>query len=202
MKPSALEKAESRLLGPWQNRWTGRTVVVIGSGPSLTLEDVEKVRHFPALVTNTTFRTAPWAEVLVGFDVKWWNKYGDEVQREFPGDLVTCARGARAWPRMHCFAEVPWLASFRNSGAVAVALAVYAGASRVLMIGFDCQRTDGKTHHHGDHPKGLGNAMSIKDWPKCFAAVAHYARGKSEILNCSRVTALTCFPRMSLEGAL
>lgn len=199
MKPAA----EPKSLQPWKDRFTGRTVVVLASGPSLTPEDVATVRAsgHPVIVTNTTFRDALWADLLVGYDVKWWRLYRAEVARGFKGETATCAKGARDWVG-HCFADVPWLFSLRNTGAVAVALPVYAGASRVLMLGFDCQRTGGKTHHHGDHPAGLGNAISIKDWPKCFKGTEHFTRGKAEVLNCSRETALKVFPRMTLEEAL
>jgi hypothetical protein len=195
--------AEPKSLQPWKDRFRGRTVIVLASGPSLTPDDVATVRAsgHPVIVTNTTFRLAPWADVLVGYDVKWWRLHHEEIVRDFKGDTATCARGARHWAR-HCFADVPWLFSLRNTGAVSVALPVYAGASRVLMLGFDCQRTGGKTHWHGDHPATLGNAISIKDWPRCFKAAASYAKGKAEVLNCSRETALTCFPRVPLEEAL
>ena len=57
--------------------WRGRTVVCIASGPSLTAEDCELVRESgcPVIVTNTTFRLCPWADMLYAFDRPWWNHY-------------------------------------------------------------------------------------------------------------------------------
>ena len=88
-----------------------------------------------------------------------------------------------------------------NSGAGAMMLAYYAGARRVIMLGYDCQHTGGVKHWHGDHPPKLGNATRPEMWERGFAKVAHDL-ADIEIINASRVTALTCFPRMSLEDAL
>ncbi len=88
-----------------------------------------------------------------------------------------------------------------NSGLGAIALAAHWGASRIILLGYDCQHTGGRTHWHGDHPQGLGNAGVVKLWPGQFAQLAGRLKGV-EIVNCSRETALRCFPREPLEVAL
>lgn len=71
------------------------------------------------------------------------------------------------------------------------------------MLGYDCKRTGGKAHWHGDHVKQLGNAGSMPNWPKQFAGLAAMAQRKGvKLLNASRETALTCIPRVQLEDAL
>lgn len=92
--------------------------------------------------------------------------------------------------------------SYRNSGAAAISLAALMGAQRVVMLGFDCQHTGGKTHWHGSHPKGLGDAGSVGMWGKAFADLARDMRGRCEVLNASRATALDCFERVNLEDVL
>ena len=78
-----------------------------------------------------------------------------------------------------------------------------AGASKVVMLGYDCQKTGGRTHWHGDHPRTLGNAHSMPGWPKLFAKVAKFAEARRvPVVNATRETALTCFPRVDLEAAL
>lgn len=88
-----------------------------------------------------------------------------------------------------------------NSGAASMMLAYYAGARRIIMLGYDCQHTGGAKHWHGDHPPKLGNANRPEMWAKGFAKVAHDLAGV-EIINASRVTALDMFQRMTLEEAL
>lgn len=90
---------------------------------------------------------------------------------------------------------------FGNSGAGAISLAAHAGAARVLLLGYDCQRSEGRTHWHGDHPQGLGNAGSLHKWPAQFANLRR-AIPAVEVFNCSRATALTVFPLAELEDML
>jgi hypothetical protein len=190
-------------VSPFKARWSGRTVVCIASGPSLTREDCDAVREFPVIVTNTTFRMAPWAEVLVGHDAKWWAVYSDEVRASFAGVGIVCGAVPKASPAMNA---VPFLPGrgFGNSGTAAIALALHGGAQRVLLLGFDCKRdATGKAHWHEAHPASLGDAKSIAKWPAKFLLVAAFARKRQvEVINCSRASALTCFPRARLEDEL
>ncbi len=188
----------------WIGRWKGRTVVCIASGPSLTEEDCETVRlaGHPAIVTNTTFRRAPWADVLFGFDGKWWREYGAEAKQVFQGQLATCSILGKSMG-IHSFHQQHWFQPFGNSGTAAISLAIVGGAKRVVLIGYDCQKTGGQTHWHPDHPKTLGNAKSIENWPRQFKRVAAEANTKGvEVLNCSRASALNCFKRAVLADAL
>lgn len=188
----------------WVDRWKGRTVVCIGSGPSLTEEDCERARRagLPTIVTNTTFRRCPWADVLFGFDGSWWRVHRNEVEADFKGERITCSAIGKAMGAESLLYQ-DWYQSFSNSGASAISLAIAAGAARVVLIGFDCQKTGGAVHWHGDHPKELSNARSIANWPIHFRGVARLATHRGvDVINCSRATALTCFPRAALETVL
>jgi hypothetical protein len=121
--------------------------------------------------------------------------YLDEVRETFKGDKFT------ANPiRSAGITQVPNLNCFNNSGIGCLALAIAGGAKRIIMLGYDCQKTDGKTHWHGDHPKGLGNANGVERWNDTFHLFADTVG--IEIINASRVTALDAFPTLSLEKAL
>jgi hypothetical protein len=189
---------------PERPAWSGRTVVCIASGPSLTAEDCEKVREsgHPTIVTNTTFRIAPWAHVLFGMDMKWWQAHHKEVSAVFTGRKLSTSHATRAYGAESLY-QVPWFTRSLNSGEGAILLAMASGSKRIVLLGFDCQKTGGKTHWHGDHAKGLGNAGSMVKWPKHFAHLSKQARQQGiVILNATRETALTCFERVDLESAL
>lgn len=197
--------------------WSGKTVVCIASGPSLTAEDCELVRQsgHVVIVANTTFRIAPWADALFAFDVKWWDEYHKEVDAVFKGRKFGYSTPCVRYGAESLFHEA-WFHSFSNSGACAVGLAIACGAQKIVMLGYDCQKTDGKVHWHSDHPSrmsdkqarkrwpdGMSNAESINRWPKQFKAVADYAKERGAVvLNASRVTALDCFPRVNLQEVL
>ena len=159
-----------RLLG----RWRGQTVVCAGSGPSLTVDDLEAVRGLPLIVTNSTWRMAPWATMLVAMDTAWWKHCGAEAKAGFSGERVgftsvSANRGA-SWS---VYGQL--VSSFGNSGAFAIAVAVRARASRVLLLGYDAGAgADGAMHWHGDHPAPLKNPQwsIVNTRPKQFARVA------------------------------
>ena len=141
---------------------------------------------------------APWADALFAMDVDWWRTYLTDVNANFQGLRFSSNKLPKEYRVKHL--PPPHFKAHHNSGCGAIALAVQGGARRVLMLGYDCQKTGGKAHWHADYAK-LGNAGSIDKWPARFQALADDCAGV-EIINCSRETALTIFPRMELEEAL
>lgn len=183
--------------------WGWRTVVCIASGPSLTADDCERVRQWRqarpeeegrrVVCVNTTFRMTPWADAVFAIDRDWWKQYAAEAE-SFTGERLSM--------RLNRYgAKAAGIGEHGNSGAGAISLAALRGASRVILLGYDAQYTGGTRHWHGDHPRNLGNAGSIAKWPEHFEKVAK-SLASMEIINCSRETALRCFPRESLEVVL
>lgn len=92
-----------------------------------------------------------------------------------------------------------------NSGYQAIGLAVHFGASRIILTGYDMQATGGKSHWHGDHGPGLNNPKpaTLSGWVENFATLPpDLQRRGVEVINSTRITALTCFPRKPLEAVL
>lgn len=58
--------------------WAGKTAILLGGGPSLTLEHVEIARQAcgagrcKAIAVNDAYLLAPWADVLYAADSAWW----------------------------------------------------------------------------------------------------------------------------------
>lgn len=136
-------------------------------------------------------------------DAEWWKYHLERVKRDFPGRRLSFMQrpGVEviAAPYFkHCAGKG------QNSGAGAIAVAAALGARRVILLGYDCKyAADGRRHWHGDHEKGTGagNAGTIGRWPGQFTELVKYLRGTT-VINASRETALTAFPRMPLEEAL
>lgn len=194
-------------------RWPGEVVACLASGPSLTPEDVETVRAagLRTIVTNTTFRAAPWADLCFGFDGRWWRTVDPKTGISYAAETARDFRGARL--SMSQVAEhvgVPYARAaagfwgFGNSGICAVTIAISAGARRVLLLGYDCSAgPGGLMHWHGAHPPGMSNCASLGKWPGHFDRLAKEARRRRvPVINCSRRTALECFDRMDLQAAL
>lgn len=176
----------------------------MASGPSLTVEDCDAARGNVGIVTNTTFRLAPWADVLFGFDSRWWRAHIDEVRKiGFSGRLISVSQVAGNLGVETTYGST-WFRGGGNSGASAIALALAGGAAKIVLLGFDCSKGKaGQSHWHGDHPKGLSNCLSMPRWPAQFARVAAEAQLRGvPVLNASRHTALKCFQRVELAKAL
>jgi hypothetical protein len=88
-----------------------------------------------------------------------------------------------------------------NSGYQAINLAFLLGARRILLLGFDMgYGKSGKRHFFGDHPGGMNVPSPFPDFINSFRSVAAQAPDLGlEIVNCSRETALDCFPRAPIE---
>jgi hypothetical protein len=177
-----------------------KEAVCIASGTSLTKEDVEKVRVWQqkkpddrlVIVTNETYRIAPFANILYACDAKYWNIHLSRIKQHFKGDLAThCHHGALTRARSK---------DFRNSGANAISLAAFLGCEKIYLLAFDCSIKNG-FHWHGEHAKGLSNCKSIASWKGIFENVATEFKDK-KIINMSRQTELVCFKKGELEKCL
>ena len=183
-----------------------REACCIASGPSLTPGDVELVRVWReaspdryVITANTTFRLVPWADAMYAMDDKWWKHHRQEVRDTFKGRPY-CHIGDSPKGYAEMVGRKKRYMHFGNSGAAILAFCCSEGFDRIIMLGYDCSVAKGK-HWHGDHPKGLGNCASVHRWPQQFAKLRSYY-AQANIVNATRQTALTYFPKVSLEEAL
>jgi len=87
-----------------------------------------------------------------------------------------------------------------NSGAQAINLAYLYGAKTIILLGYDMQHTNGQKHFFGDHTGPLHNGNHA-NYVKCFDKLANDLASEGvEVINCTRVTALTQFKRMDLDA--
>ena len=177
-----------------------RTFICIASGPSLTPADCELVSRsgFPIVAVNSTWRAVPDCHYIYAADRSWWDKYHPTITTA--AERWTCSMGAALKYGLNYFPH-PDRASF-NSGQRAIQLAARLGAMRVLLLGYDCSIENGR-HWHGDHPGDLKNpdACSVERWHAEFSRVLPALPGL-EVINCSRRSALSCFPFSTIEKAL
>jgi hypothetical protein len=190
----------------------GGVVVCLGGGPSLHSEDVDACRGKATVIAvNDAWRLAPWADALIASDAAWWSHY-----RGVPGftGLKVCVQpGADRWPGVmvlrntgHAGIETDptGLRTGRNTGAAAINLAVHFGARRILLLGYDMEAKDERhSHWFGAHPQGLRGGSPYALFREMFATMVGPLRAAGvEVINCSRQTALTCFPRRTLAEVL
>lgn len=72
-----------------------------------------------------------------------------------------------------------------------------------MLLGFDCAARAGQAHWFGNHPAGLQIRQNYSRWIESFSELARDLLAEGvEVINCSPVSALKCWPKMSVEEAL
>lgn len=229
---------ESRFSEVLQN-WKGATVVILGGGPSLTLDHVRsvevahKLERVKCIVVNDAYLIAPWADVHYAADSHWhaWHTAGvpkpvlkmtaDDVRSRwtsFAGQKCTIENsGANVKDEsVHMLrnkhgtgthgpglsVDSRSLVTGRSSGFQSINLSVLAGASLILLLGFDAREGSDKTHFHGGHPRPL--PVQVHEvWRRHFtAAQGEIKAAGARVINCSPGTAITAFEIGNLDQIL
>ena len=202
--------------------WPGETIVCIGTGPSLTSDQVNECRdNCRTIVVNDAYKLAPWADVLYSCDARWWiwhnqapNFLGVKVGLAWDGTT------GKMYPQWHQqnLGQIRKLASTgdagleivdprglrngRNSGYQAINLAVHLGAGRVVLLGYDMKRTNGKNHFFGDHP-GKVPAPPFGKFRRAFKSLKNPLKDLGiDVLNATPGSALNTFPMVDIEEAI
>lgn len=191
--------------------WPGATVAVLASGPGMSrsVADLVRAAGLPAIAINETWRLAPWASMLYAADTEWWLAPHNTALRDYDGIKVSCM----PVPGVHMLRNSgtegfdPDPGAVRtggNSGYQALHVAVHAGASRVLLCGFNMDPGDAR-HWHGKHPAPLRETPRemYARWIDRFDRLAPLllARGV-DVINCTPDSALRCFRKADLKDEL
>lgn len=197
----------------WLPDWRDDVVLIAASGPSMRDIDLSGLAgRVKVIAIKRTVEKAPWADLVYGCDFPWWRHvrglpeftgikvgYDPLIRREFPDiHLVEID------PKDHAlrFESTGRLGSGGNSGFQALGIAIQAGARRIVLAGFDMNdRTD--AHWYGRNVWfGANNPteQNYRTWLQAYAAAApRIAERGIEVVNVSRWTALTAFPRWTME---
>lgn len=184
------------------------TMAVLGSGPSMKQRDADllHIAGIPCIAVNNTFRMAPWAWMLYAADVEWWALPANADAHRFAGFKVSC-QSVRGVHMLRNAGKEGWsdaadcLHTYGNSGAQALQIAAKAGATRVLLLGFDMAGG----HWHPEHQAPLRTTLrdTYDVWVSRFPLLAgHLAAKGVDVVNCSPGSALTCFRCSTLDQEL
>lgn len=197
--------------------WATRPAVVIGSGPSLSDEQLQSIEQahleerVHVLAVNNTIERAPWADVAYFGDYTAIKHYLPKLRPLTMAEWVTIDRAAaERWKLTHLKPASPNGLGLQrvhtngNSGAQAINVAVCFGARRIVLVGFDMREgVDGRAHWFGQHPAPLVRKQLFGEWLHKFEAIYRDAKQLGvEIVNSTPASALQLFPYADLEEAL
>lgn len=201
------------------------TICCIGTGPSLTLEQIEAARRkgFVLFGCNKVFEIVPDLAVLYAVNLAFWDHYWPWV-RKHPAEKWTTNPIAAQKYGLHHIGETNkeglsdnplYVHHGHGSGYTQVNLAYLMGATRIVLLGYDLKYApdyDGRGHQVGSTPRHYFGEYprAMQHWPKVhvrdgvhvelvelYRSVAQ--QGLVEIINCTPDTALDCFPRCDIE---
>lgn len=199
----------------WLPDWSGRTVIVLASGPSAKDVDLSIARGVaPVICVNESYRLAPWADALYGCDARWWKaRHGVE---KFKGIRISQDRRTfELYPEIKRvntlrgvnefrFDNLGYIGWFGNGGMQVVNLVAQLQPKRIVLVGLDMTILHGH-HWHGMHSNNLPNPREtvIEGWRFHMdrAAPAFAERG-IEVVKTSDKCALQAYPKMELWEAL
>ena len=216
---------------PWwtpPEMWTGKTCYIIGGGPSLEGFDFTPLHGQHVIGCNDAYSLGPWVDVCLFGDWGWWVIHGvdrvvhDGKKRDhdgllrFPGLIVsntppknmpkiihTCPR---VLPMRRQAEGIPMrrdvLTWYDNCGAAAIHLALLFGATRVVLLGFDMKRGNGRQNwHRAIKPEAppSRNDHHVMKHARLERAVAASRYKDVKILNANPDSACDAWPKVNWE---
>ena len=191
------------------------TIACLGSGPSLTAEDVDLLRGKSMVIAvNDAYRLCRWADALYACDVSWWRQsYGAVKGSGFAGSLWSMSQDdwKRGWQKqfrdVHVLKKtgalgiethMDGLRSGGSSGFQAINLAVHFGAQRIVLLGYDYRKVGGKGHFFGEHKNKSG--PYAPRLARAFDSMVEPLQQLGiEVINCSRYSIVNAFPKAELR---
>jgi hypothetical protein len=199
--------------------------VCIGTGPSLTMQQVEIARKkgYTLAGCNRVGLDVPDLAVLYGCNYDFWAVYADRLKGP-----------AEKWTTNRVAAETFWLNWIdekdaqglstdlryvhhgHGSGYSLVNLVYLLGATRIVLLGYDCKYAhdyDGKQRTIGSLPRHYFGEYEpeLQHWPsvsvregvhvqlvELYKSVARQAA--VEIINCTPDSAIECFPQVNIAA--
>lgn len=195
--------------------WRNEAIVCIATGPSLTAEQIDAVHTAriydrckviainEAALPQYKPLAAPWADMLYAADRTWWQHYRPEFYGyRISGEPV---EGVKTTPLKCLQRNEPMsrdpeqVVSGGHSGFQALGLALALGASKVILLGYDCGGP--KRNAHMNRPDHFKRDVNMAQWITVYNRVPKEWPGVP-VYNCSPISRITAFPKVPLEDVL
>ena len=198
--------------------------VIKGTSPASVYSSYMSALHDKHIIgINVAYLLGDWIDMLFFGDVGFFLKHQNELAK-FPGMKISCHPRADRYnwikytpkdtKHSKGISDNPKMVSWNgNSGAAAISIAANAGAKRIMLLGFDMKLDDVKKQHWHDAYGRYGNRNNT-DRRKAnklpfnrhlvgFEQISKDAKKRGiEILNCCPDSAITQFPKLTVNEVL
>lgn len=191
-----------------------RPAILMATGPSLTSEVIETVRkykdNFVILGCNDTYSVVDFLDLHYACDYHWWVEHAESYIEKYPNLLpyTQSKEASEKWGfhlvegrgRKGLSINSNYIHWGNNSGYQLLNLALLAGCSKFILVGYNMQVVDGKRHYFGNHPGKLNTLSPYTKFVRQYNTIQK--RLKPYIVNCTPNSALTMFRYNNLEDEL
>lgn len=190
--------------------WPGKTVFIIGGGPSISELNLDLIRKQKVIGINSAFRLGNWIDVIF-FNDKRWLKIERSMLIHYPGLIVSTAyikdlklnilRAYRSG--IYGISKDPRVLRFNeSSGGAAINLAVHFGAKRIVLLGYDMKKVGDRHNFHNVYQENLER----DPYPRYLVPFKQIKEDADElgveIINATVDSAIDVFQKMTLEEAI
>lgn len=191
--------------------YKGDTVYLVGGGPSLSTFNWDSLRDKSVIAINKSYQYVPFAKVIFWTDSRFYTWYHNELQKltvdkytitnsiHYDDSVKLLKKGKR-----HGLERGDSIISHGdNSGYAAINLAYHLGAAKIVLLGYD-MGGNGKSHFHDGYPvKETSDHIYQNRFIPAFPHIAKDLKAEGiPVYNTSKVSPLTCFPKISIEESL
>jgi hypothetical protein len=182
--------------------WSGKRVACIGTGPSLTEQQLRAVAlngakviaiNDAGLLDRVPFSAGGWCDLWYAADLRFWRHYAERVPHS-RALRVAAQKEAVRCGLAHLFLDTKsglsgagHARSGGHSGFQAVQIALNAGAALVELHGYDCHAPTA-TNYFGDKPRELATSSPYAMWVEAYRTL-----DRSRVVNCTPGSAIDAF---------
>jgi hypothetical protein len=152
--------------------------------------------------------TEKWLDIWYAADWTFWKHYQGHtsealkvcagrkaIERGFADLLLNVRDAGRASQFVPGYAI-----SGGHSGFQALQLAISLGASRVVLLGYDCKPKGKVTNYFGTKCAGLNRPSDYQSWPQFYRDLK--LPSGVEVLNATPGSAIDAYPNVSIDSLL
>lgn len=192
----------------FKNIHQGKRLFILASGPSLGDLDLSPLGRRIVMGLNRSVLVYPETQYHCTMDHRLFDEFTDLLRK------TRC---------LFTLEDRPWGIPIRLLGAegfswdleegiysgytisyIALQIAVYMGFTEIYYLGLDLNHKDGQTHFFGQDYHSRDHETT--EYPKMMKMLTFGAKAledsKVRVFNCSPVSDLECFPRVSFEYAI
>lgn len=190
---------------------------MLGGGPSLTQAQIDYCRDKAYVIAiNNAYALARWADIVYFADARWYRWHTESpVFRAITVPLVTIenvqlhavdkrVQSLQMGRARDLSEQRDTLNTGSNGGFQAINFAYLAGATRIILLGFDMQaNADGALNWHTEHKvRGTQHVYKNIMAPRFATALPQLQRAGVGVINATPDSALKCFRNEDLAKCL